>query len=66
MDGAIANRIRLQKSVYEKFWKLRKGLSIDLEGNLFYEKKKIVEKSDVKRIMTKTFIKTWRYNSKQE
>ena len=66
MDGAIANRIRSQKSVYVKFWKLQKGLSIDLEGNLFYEKKKIVEKSDVKRIVAKTFIKTWRYNSKQE
>ena len=40
-----------------KFSRLRKGLFIDLEGNLLYEKKKIVRKSDVKRIVTKTFIK---------
>ena len=31
--------------------------SIDLEGNLLYEKKKIFKKNDVKKIATKTFIK---------
>ena len=53
----VADRTRLQKGVYVKFWRLQKGLPIDLEGNLLYEKKKIVKKSDVKRIVTKTFIK---------
>ena len=53
----VADKTRLQKSAYLKFWRFRKGLSIDLEGNLLYEKKKIVKKSDVKRIVTKCFIK---------
>ena len=51
----VANRTRLQKIV--KFWRLRKRLSIDLEGNLLYEKKKVVKKSDLKRNVAKTFIK---------
>ena len=54
----VADRTRLKKSEYGKFLRLRKGLSVDLEGNLLYEKKKkIVKESDVKRIVTKTFIK---------
>ena len=51
----VANRTRLQKSV--KFWRLRKGLSIDLEGHLLYEKKKVVKKSNLKRNVAKTLIK---------
>ena len=55
----VADRTRLQKSAYVKLWRLRKGLSIDLEGNLLHKKKKIVKKSDVKRkkLETKIFIK---------
>ena len=53
----MANRTRLQKSAYVKFWRSRKGLSIDLEDNLLYAKKKNVKKSDVKSMVTKTFIK---------
>ena len=33
-----ADRTRLQKSVYVKFWRLGKRLSINLEGNLLHEK----------------------------
>ena len=33
------DRTRLQKSAYVKFWRLQKGLSINLEDNLLYEKK---------------------------
>ena len=40
----VADRRRLQKSAYVKFWRLRKGLSIDFEGNLLYEKKNLKEK----------------------
>ena len=43
--------------MHVQFWRFQKGLSLDLEGNLLYEKKKIVKKSDVKSIVTKTFIK---------
>ena len=42
----VADRTRLQKSAYVKFWRLRKGLSVDFEANLLYEKKKIIQKSD--------------------
>ena len=52
-----ADRTRLQKSVYVKFWRLGKRLSINLEGNLLHEKKKIVKKSNAKRTVTKAFIK---------
>ena len=34
----VADRTRLQKSAYVKFWTLRKGLSINLEGSLLYDK----------------------------
>ena len=57
LSTLVADRKRLQNSAYVKLWRLRKGLSIELVGNLLYEKKKIVQKSDVKRVMTKTFIK---------
>ena len=54
----VAERTQLQKSTHVKFWILPKGLSIDLEGNLLYEKKnkKILKISGAKRIVTKTFI----------
>ena len=45
-----------KECVCKIFWDC-KGPSIDFEGNLLYEKKKITKKSDVKRIVTKTFIK---------
>ena len=35
----VVDRTRLQKSAYVKFWRLGKGLSINLEGNLPFEKK---------------------------
>ena len=53
----VASRTRLQKSTYVNFWRLRKRLSIDLQDNLPHEKNKIVKNGDVKRIVTKTFIK---------
>ena len=52
-DELRTDRTQLQKSAYVKFWRLRKGHCIDLQGNLLYEKKKIVKKSDMKRILRK-------------
>ena len=60
---SVADKSRLQKSAYVKCWRLQKGLSINLEGNLVFEKKKkkIVKKSDVKSIVAKTHQKQiWR------
>ena len=37
---SVADKSRLQKSAYVKCWRLQKGLSINLEGNLVFEKKK--------------------------
>ena len=54
----VADRARLRKNAYVNFWTLRKGLSIDLEGNLLYEEKRVVNKTDVKRIATKISSKT--------
>ena len=40
----VAARTQLQKNAYVKFWRLRKGLFIDLEGNLLYGKRKSLRK----------------------
>ena len=37
---SVADKSRLQKSAYVKCWRLQKGLSINLEGNLVFKKKK--------------------------
>ena len=35
----VADKTRLQERAYVKFWRLEKGLFIDLGGNLLYGKK---------------------------
>ena len=45
------------KSAIIKFWRLKAKVGIDDEGNLLYESKKEVKKSEIKKLVTKTFVK---------
>ena len=53
----VSKRTRLQKSAIIKFWRLKAGLGIDDKGNLLYENRRVVKKSEIKKIVTKTFVK---------
>ena len=53
----VSKRTRLQKSAIIKFWRLKAGLGIDDKGNLLYENRRVVKKSEIKKIVIKAFVK---------
>ena len=54
----VSQRTRIEKSAIVKFWRLRKDLTLDKSGALLYEGKKVLMKSVVKEIVSKTFKKS--------
>ena len=61
----VSKRTRLQKSTIIKFWRLKTRLGIDDKGNLLYENRRVVKNSQIKKIVTKTFIKKQIWGSLQ-
>ena len=53
----VAERSRLQKSALVKFWRLKNKLSVDSDENLLYDRKKVVRKGDIQKVVKKTFKK---------
>ena len=53
----VSKRTRLRKSGIIKFWRLKAGLGIDDKGNLLCQNRRVVKKSEIKKIVTKTFVK---------
>ena len=53
----VSKHTRLQKSAIIKFWRLKAGLGTDDKRNLLYENRRVVKKSEIKKVESKTFVK---------
>ena len=52
----VSQRTRLKRAII-KFWRVKAGLGIDDKGNILYENRRVVKKYEIKKIVTKTFVK---------
>ena len=51
-------RIKAQKTAYVKYCRLKEKLSIDKNGLLLFEGKKVLKKGEIKKCVKKTFSKS--------
>ena len=51
-------RTKAQKTAYVKYWRLKEKLSIDKNGLLLFEGKKVLKNGEVKKCVKKTFSKS--------
>ena len=51
-------RTKAQKTAYIKYWRLKEKLSIDKNGLLLFEGKKVLKKGEIKKCVKKTFSKS--------
>ena len=49
------SRTRKQKSAYVKYWRLKSNLSVDENGLLLYQGRKVLKKYEIKKCVSKTF-----------
>ena len=54
----VQERTKAEKSAYMKFWRIREKLSLDKNGKLLYEGKRVLKKTEVKNCVSKTFNKS--------
>ena len=51
-------RTKSQKTAYVKYWRLKEKLSIDKNGLLLFEGKKVLKKAEIKKCVKKTLSKS--------
>ena len=55
---SLQERTKAQKTAYVKYWRLKEKLSINKNGLLLFEAKKILKKGEIKKWVKKTFSKS--------
>ena len=55
---SLQEKTKAQKTAYVKYWTLKEKLSIDKNGLLLFEGKKVLKKGKIKKCVKKTFSKS--------
>ena len=51
----VSRRTRVQKSAIVKYWRLKEELSLDTNGALLHQGKRVLRKNEINEIVSKTF-----------
>ena len=56
-DVPAEQRSRVHRTAYVKYWRLRESLSFDAKGHILFQGKRVVKKTEIDKVVTKTFKK---------